>query len=338
METVASRKNPLVLLARRVADGDPQERGRMLLDGLHLVQEARAAGLAVQTAAFSTRVLTGPDDEVRKLATSLGNVGCRVVQVSDAVMDALSPVSSPSGIVALATRPRHELSALLPAPSQAAGTQGSLGLQDSVDASGSQRSPRGGPLLCVVVDVQDPGNLGAIVRVAEAGGAAGVIVCGASADPFGWKALRGAMGSAFRVPIVRETNARDVVDALKQAGVRVMATAPADRARASAPGAASFAAHGVVQGATHVVTAGAAPAYASGSFYDQPLTGACAIVLGGEGPGLPAEVIAAADGLLSIPMQPPVESLNVAVSAAVIIYEARRQRLAAGARMVRALA
>lgn len=278
METIASRKNPLVLLARRVADGDPSERGRMLLDGLHLVQEARAAGLAMQTAAFTSHALAAADGEARKLATSLGNVGCRVVQVSDAVMDALSPVSSPSGVVALAARPRHDLAAVLPPAVQQ-------------------------PLLCVVVDVQDPGNLGAIVRVAEAGGAAGVIACGASADPFGWKALRGAMGSAFRLPVVREARAADVVTQLQRLGVRVLASAPAD----------------VRTQAQETPPAGPAP--------HQPLTGACAILLGGEGPGLPPDLIAAADGLVSIPMQPPVESLNVAVAAGVIIYEARRQRV-----------
>jgi TrmH family RNA methyltransferase len=271
METIASRKNPLILLARRVAEGDPQERGRMLLDGLHLVQEARAAGVAVQTAAFSTHALAAVDGEARRLATTLGNVGCRVVQVSDAVMEAMSPVSTPSGIVALATRPRHEVAAMLP-PRTAT------------------------PLICVVVDVQDPGNLGAIVRVAEAGGAAGVVACGASADPFGWKALRGAMGSAFRLPVVREPQTHETLQRLQQAGVRVLATAPAG------------------SGSSH------------GTLYDRPLTGACAILLGGEGPGLSAELIASADGVISIPMQPPVESLNVAVSAAVIIYEARRQR------------
>ena len=263
VETIASRKNPLVLLARRVADGDPQERGRMLLDGLHLVQEARAAGVAVQTAAFATRALNAPDGEARRLATTLANIGCRVVQVSDAVMDAMSPVSTPSGIVALATRPKHDLEELL----------------------GSAE------LLIVVVDVQDPGNLGAIVRVAEAGGAAGVIVCGASADPYGWKALRGAMGSGFRLPVVREGRAEDLVARLKGAGVRVLAAAQRQ-----------------------------------GGFYERSLTGPCAILLGGEGPGLSAELIAAADGVVSVPMQAPVESLNVAVSAAVIIYEARRQR------------
>jgi TrmH family RNA methyltransferase len=266
VETIASRKNPLVLLARRVADGDPLERGRMILDGLHLVQEARAAGIPIQTAAFAARALGSADGEARRLATTLANVGVRVVQVSDAVMDVLSPVSSPSGIVALATRPKHDLATLLP---------------PSITS----------PLLVVVVDVQDPGNLGAIVRVAEAGGAAGVVVCGASADPYGWKALRGAMGSGFRLPIVREPDAGELVARLKAAGVRVLATAQRQ-----------------------------------GAFYDRPLTGACAFLLGGEGPGLSAELIASADGVVSIPMQPPVESLNVAVSAAVIIYEARRQR------------
>lgn len=288
METIASRKNPLVLLARRVADGDPQERGRMLLDGLHLVQEARAAGIPIQTAAFATRALGSADGEARRLATTLANVGVRVVQVSDAVMDALSPVSSPSGIVALAARPKHDLGALLgSATTDPKAAQASPAANERTNTG----SLAAGPLIVVVVDVQDPGNLGAIVRVAEAGGAAGVVVCGASADPYGWKALRGAMGSGFRLPIVREADAGVLVARLKASGVRVLATAQRQ-----------------------------------GAFYDRPLTGACAILLGGEGPGLSAELIAAADGVVSIPMQPPVESLNVAVSAAVIIYEARRQR------------
>jgi TrmH family RNA methyltransferase len=151
----------------------------------------------------------------------------------------------------------------------------------------------------VAAGIQDPGNVGAIVRVAEAGGAAGVIVAGNSADPYGWKALRGAMGSAFRLPIVREPDLDRVLAALRAAGVRVLATAPA------------------VNGTI----------LSRRSFSDQPLTGASAFILGGEGPGLPAELIASADGVITIPMEPPVESLNVAVSAGLIIYEARRQRL-----------
>lgn len=281
METIASRKNPLVLLMRRVADGDADERGRVLLDGLHLVQEARAAGLAMSTAAFTTKVLSAPDGVARRLATSLAGLGCRVAQVSDAVMEAMSPASTPSGVVALATRPRHELAALLPSAVKS-------------------------PFLCVAAGVQDPGNVGAIVRVAEAGGASGVIVTGNSADPYGWKALRGAMGSAFRLPIVRDPDLERVLAMLREAGVRVLATATAAAATAAATNG------GVVS---------------RRSFSDKPLTGACAFILGGEGPGLPSDLISSADGVITIPMEPPVESLNVAVSAGLIIYEARRQRL-----------
>jgi RNA methyltransferase, TrmH family len=274
MESIASRKNPLVLLMRRVADGDADERGRLLLDGLHLVQEARAAGLPLSTAAFTTKALSAPDGAARRLATTLAGLGCRVAQVSDAVMEAMSPASTPSGVVALTARPRHELAAVLPPAVKH-------------------------PLLCVAAGVQDPGNVGAIVRVAEAGGAAGVIVTGNSADPYGWKALRGSMGSAFRLPIVREPDVDQVLATLRAAGVRVLATAPA--------------ANGSITSRR--------------SFSDQPLTGACAFLLGGEGPGLPGAIISSADGVITIPMEPPVESLNVAVSAGLIIYEARRQRL-----------
>jgi TrmH family RNA methyltransferase len=274
METIASRKNPLVLLVRRVAQGDADERGRVLLDGLHLVQEARAAGLPLSIAAFTPKVLSAPDGAARRLATTLAGVGCRVAQVSDAVMEAMSPASTPSGVVALATRPRHELASVLPPAVK-------------------------NPFLCVAAGVQDPGNVGAIVRVAEAGGASGVIVTGSSADPYGWKALRGAMGSAFRLPVVREADLDGVLATLRAAGVSILATAPAG--------------NGVVTSRR--------------SFSDKPLTGACAFLLGGEGPGLPEAIISSADGVITIPMEPPVESLNVAVSAGLIIYEARRQRL-----------
>jgi RNA methyltransferase, TrmH family len=284
METIASRKNPLVLLMRRVAQGDADERGRVLLDGLHLVQEARTAGLSLSTAAFTTKVLGAPDGAARRLATTLAGLGCRVAQVSDTVMEAMSPASTPSGVVALAARPRHDLAALLPPAVKQ-------------------------PFLCVAAGVQDPGNVGAIVRVAEAGGASGVIVTGNSADPYGWKALRGAMGSAFRLPVVREPDVDGVLAALREAGVRVLATAPAG----NGPVGNGPVGNGMVMSRR--------------SFSDKPLTGACAFLLGGEGPGLPEAIISAADGVITIPMEPPVESLNVAVSAGLIIYEARRQRL-----------
>jgi TrmH family RNA methyltransferase len=264
VEVIASRKNPLVAQMRRVAAGDDPD--RMLLDGVHLLDEARAAQTAVQTVAVSPRALAANDGLARRLVTSLAGVGVRIVQCADPIIEAMSPAASPTGVVAIAARPRHALERLV--------------------------APHLRPLLIVAVDVQDPGNVGAIARVAEAAGMTGLLVAGDSADPFGWKALRGAMGSAFRLPIVRVRDTDAALDQLTQSGVRLAAAA----------------------------AAGAEP-------YDRvDWTEPLAILVGNEGAGLPADVLARANVRVVIPMQPPVESLNVAVSAALLAYEARRQR------------
>jgi TrmH family RNA methyltransferase len=113
----------------------------------------------------------------------------------------------------------------------------------------------------------------------------------ASADPFGWKALRGAMGSTFRIPVARQP-IEDALRAARGAGVRVFAT--------------------IARGGTPLPQC--------------DLTGPAAILLGGEGGGLPASWLDAADERLTIPMRGQVESLNVAIAAALILYEASRQR------------
>jgi TrmH family RNA methyltransferase len=144
----------------------------------------------------------------------------------------------------------------------------------------------------VAVDVQDPGNLGAIVRVAEAAGATGFTAAGGSANPFGWKALRGSMGSALRLPIASQATADEAVADARRHGCRVIATVPRD----------------------------------GRSLFDVDLTGPIAVLIGGEGQGLTPSVLDAAAERVTIPMQTPVESLNAAVTAALIVYEARRQR------------
>ena len=159
------------------------------------------------------------------------------------------------------------------------------------------RSPTGiykgsAPLVVVATDVQDPGNLGAIVRVAEAGGASSVLAAGTSADPFGWKALRGSMGGALRFPVDRVEDATLAVAEARKRGCRILATVPRN----------------------------------GRSLFDVNLRLPTAVLIGGEGPGLSDELIASADERITIPMQSPVESLNAAVTAALVVYEARRQR------------
>jgi TrmH family RNA methyltransferase len=130
------------------------------------------------------------------------------------------------------------------------------------------------------------------VRVAEAGGASGVVVAGTSADPYGWKALRGSMGSALRLPIERTSLLDDAVRGARARGCRLIATLPRG----------------------------------GRALGEVDLRSAAAILIGGEGAGLPEAIVRQADERLSIPMRPPVESLNAATAAALVVYEARRQR------------
>ena len=180
-------------------------------------------------------------------------------------MAALSPARTPAGVVSLA-RPRASSVNDLLTPSPA--------------------------LVVVAVDVQDPGNVGAIVRSAEAGGATGVLFTGASADPWGWKALRAAMGSTFRMPVRREPDTRVALDRLREAGLCAIAAVPR----------------------------GAEP------MHRVDLRRAVALVFGGRAAGSNRRSSMPLTERISIPMSMAVDSLNVAVAAAVLIYEVRRQR------------
>jgi RNA methyltransferase, TrmH family len=260
-QVITSRQHPLVGRFRALARGADEG---MLLDGPHLTRDAIAAGIVLEVAAVAREALVRP--EIAAIVKTLP--ADRVVTVTESVLDAMSPSRTPTGIVAIAARPQR-----VPA--------------DVIKASN--------PLVLVAVAVQDPGNLGAMIRAGEAGGGTGFIAAGASADPFGWKALRGAMGSALRLPVIHMSDLDSALNLVRTAGLRSVGTAPAG---------------GVPMDAVD-------------------LTGPVALILGGEGAGLPPDRLRATDVQITIPMAPPVESLNVAVATALLVYAARRQRLAA---------
>jgi TrmH family RNA methyltransferase len=262
---ISSRHNPIVARFRAAARGDTAD--LILLDGPHLVAEAEAADIPLVTIAVAADAAARAD--VSALLDRLSRRELEIVSVTAPVLDLLSPVRSASGIVALARRPATDAARVF---------------------TGST------PLVAIAVDVQDPGNVGAIVRVAEAAGATGVLTTAASADPFGWKALRGSMGSALRLPLARSTSAIDAIKTARERGCRIAATVPRGGA----------------------------------SLFETRFTGPLAVLIGGEGPGLSPALIEAADERIKIPMQPPVESLNAAVTAALVLYEARRQRAVTG--------
>jgi TrmH family RNA methyltransferase len=247
-------------LARHPTKTGPER--ELLLDGAHLLFEARASGLLVESAVFEHDALNDP--AVRTLAEQLAAEGADVFIVSRKVLASMSPVKTPSGVAGIARRPIEALASVL---------------------GGAQ------PLAVIAHDVQDPGNVGGIVRTAEAAGATAFIATAATADPFGWKALRGSMGSALRLPIAR-AEIDDALRVLRQAGISSTALVPRG-------GQVLF-----------------------GADFRKP----SALVVGGEGPGLPGAIARQMDQLISIPMHTPVESLNAGVAAALVLYEAFRQR------------
>ncbi|HEV8393409.1 MAG TPA: RNA methyltransferase [Vicinamibacterales bacterium] len=264
MRTISSRHNPVVAAFRALATTPDPAGRRVLLDGPHLIGEALDAGLDFEVILVAaSRSASGT--EAGRLAHELERRGLPIVEADDRAFDAVSPVRSPSGIAAIALR----------APSAPAL------LCDRADA-----------FVLVVADVQDPGNVGALLRSAEAGGVTGAFVTGASANPFSWKALRGSMGSALRLPTATGLAPEAIMAEMRQAGMRVIAS---------------------------VARGGADPDGVSWK-------GSVGLWIGGEGHGLADDLVERCDERVTIPMAPQVESLNAAVAGALLVYAARRQR------------
>jgi RNA methyltransferase, TrmH family len=264
VKIITSRHNPIVARFRTAAEERRHSGTRVLLDGAHLVQDAHTSGLSFEVVAVASSRLHA-DSEESRLAQTLSREGVDVIETSDDVFDALSPVKTPSGIAAIVTRPPNDPAAV-------------CGRDDA--------------FLLVVVDVQEPGNVGAMLRAAEAGGMTGAFVCGASAHPFSWKAVRGSMGSALRLPVITGMDTRSALTCLKEGGVCTIAAVPRG---GDEPDAIDW-------------------------------RGKIALIMGSEGAGLSDDVVAHCDRRVSIPMTAPVESLNVATAAAVLVYAARRGR------------
>jgi RNA methyltransferase, TrmH family len=169
VERITSRQNSVVAQYRAAARGETGD--VLLLDGAHLVNDALTARIPLQHVMVAAESQESSD--IQPLVVRAVAQQTMVAVASAKVMEAASPVRSTSPIIALANRNK---------------------LASDVYAARQ-------PFVLIACDIQDPGNLGAITRVAEAAGASGLIAAGQSADPLGWKALRGSMGSALRLPI-----------------------------------------------------------------------------------------------------------------------------------------
>ena len=260
---ITSRDNSLLRRARAVRDGQLTE--LIFVEGLRLCAEALTSGLDIEAVIYSEEI--AQKERAANLVGELSRICDRLASVSEKLLDTISYTKTPQGIIALAARP----------------VSGQARLQISEDAP---------PLLVVMHGINNPVNVGAIVRSAEAAGVTGVITTEHTTDPFSPKALRGAMGSAFRLPFWMGPGYSDILVWCRQRGIE---TVCAD-----------------VEAAT--------------LYTDIDWKRSRALIVGPEATGLTLDEVAAAGQSLKIPMQGNVESLNVAVAASIVLYEAARQR------------
>lgn len=265
MKSIASRQNVLVVRIRNARRERRTTRKNLVLDGLKVIADAHQSGIAIHTVLVS-RTAFKSDPDIKTLCTQFDQNKTDLATCSDGIMAAVSPLRSPSNMVALGSHKPMS--------------------SENIISSGPNS------LIVMPLAVQDPGNLGAIIRSAVAAGSAGVIVDNRSADPYGWKALRGSMGCTFRLPV---TDTNDTLETLRHArelGWVVVATSPHDGT----------------------------------SVYDASLDRRVILLVGNEGSGLESDLQQEIDITVSIPMSGKIESLNVAVATAIIAYEIRRQR------------
>jgi TrmH family RNA methyltransferase len=261
LRTVAGRHNQglkeLRLAFRRT---ELTRRGECAIEGVKLIEEALRSGLHLESIFFS-------DAATSIAAKLLPQIADRTetLILPDALFKSIVPSDSPQGVAALVKVPPYSSDQLL---------------NGAVD----------GPLI-VTVGLQDPGNLGTILRSAEAFGAAGIFLAEGTVSPYNWKVLRGSSGSIFRLPFF-QIKSESLIPLLRKRKIRTVATS------------------------SHQGT----------PLPEMSWTLPFAVFIGNEGAGLPRELARQMDETLVIPQSKDVESLNAGVAASIVLYEAARNR------------
>lgn len=252
MERITSRQNPLITRLRRLGAEKKTRRaqGVFLCEGTKLVGEALRWGPPPELLAVAEG--TAPPAELP--------AGVRVVEVPEALLRAVSTVETPQGMLAVCRTP---------------------------DTAPPETLPEG--RLLVLDGVQDPGNVGTILRTLDAFDADGLLLTGGCADPYGWKAVRSSMGAVFRRPIYSDTP-EELAALLHRSGLPLYGAALRE----------------------DTVDARQAD-------YTR-----CTLAIGSEGRGLSREVLDLCDQTIRIPMSDRCESLNAAIAAAVLLWESWR--------------
>lgn len=259
------KNNPHVKYLRRLTGRRFRDQeGKFLVEGVRFVEEALNSTWPVEMLVYCQKITE--EERGGKLLTSASKLGISLLEVDEPLFKELASTETPQGILAVVQQ-----------------------RDNSLEEMGGIAHPA---LLVLVDGVRDPGNLGAIIRSADALGAGGVILLKGTADIYNPKTLRATMGSLFHLPVIQGCAAEEVMDALAAWGIKTVAGAPR----------------------------------ASMAVYDCDLCVPCALAVGGEADGAGEVVMGRVSDLVRIPMPGRAESLNVAVSAGILLYEAVRQR------------
>lgn len=255
-----SRQNSLVKELRRACSrAEATVEGYIAVEGFHIVEEALRSGVQLKAVFFSQSAR----ERAGRLLSQLGRKVDTVI-LPDSVFSSAVSTATPQGVAALLKLKSHSLDDL-------------LSLAD--------------PLLLACVGLQDPGNLGTIIRSAEAFSASGVLLGEKTVSPFNAKVVRSAAGSLLRLPVLKAETA-NALPKLRAAGIKLIGTS--------------------AQSGTPVSEAG--------------LRGKVAVFIGSEGAGLSREIIQQMDEVITIPHSLKVDSLNAAMATSIVLYEAAQQR------------
>jgi RNA methyltransferase, TrmH family len=258
---VESRQNARVKELRAgLSRGMRTAHNRIAIEGLHLVQEAVKSGLNLDTVFLQE----GNEELLQRFPSG----DAEVLILTEDVFLSAAMTEHPQGVAALVEAPQFTVQAMFPS------------------------APGPAPLVVIAAGLQDPGNLGTLVRSAEAFGATGMILLPGTVSLWNAKTLRASSGSAFRLPVLALT-AEAAFTALRDHRVRTLAAVARD------------------------------------GDSEADLRGPSALLIGNEGSGLPEAWIAQADARVTIPFTGAVESLNAAIAGSVLLYDAMRQRLKA---------
>ena len=260
---ISSAANPLIKRVRQLADRRHRRReGAFVVQGIQPVCQAVEAGADIEAMIVAPDLLRQP--AARAMVRQQEASGTRVARITGELFGRIAGRDGPTGLAAIIRARPGALAGLRVAP---------------------------GSLFVALHEIGNPGNLGTIIRTADAAGAAGVILVGQTTDPYDPAAVKASMGALFSVPVAHVASADELMD-----------WAAAQR-----------------------VSVAVASARASRSAWETELPLPLAILLGSEGAGLPDDLLSRGDLQLRIPMRGTAESLNLAVAAGILLYEARRR-------------